>query len=104
MNALQSSSVLLGAVLSTVTAACFGPVRMHAPSQAAFELAEVPPPKPTLLWTTPLVGWGRPSVRDDSVYSLTRAHEMVSLDKLTGAVRWRRPLPLANGAYSGFPM
>jgi outer membrane protein assembly factor BamB len=29
---------------------------------------------------------------------------MVSLDKTTGAVRWRRPLPLADAGYSRFPM
>jgi outer membrane protein assembly factor BamB len=29
---------------------------------------------------------------------------MVSLDKRTGAVRWRRPLPLANGEHSPVPM
>ena len=51
-----------------------------------------------------MVGWGRPAVRDDSVYSLSRAHEIVSLDKTTGAIRWRRPLPLANGEYSRVPM
>jgi outer membrane protein assembly factor BamB len=29
---------------------------------------------------------------------------MVSLDRTTGAVRWRRPLPIALGDYSRFPM
>jgi outer membrane protein assembly factor BamB len=29
---------------------------------------------------------------------------MVSLDKTTGAIRWRRPLPLVHGEYSRFPM
>jgi outer membrane protein assembly factor BamB len=43
-------------------------------------------------------------VRDDSVYVLSRAHEVVSLDKTSGVIRWRRPLPLANGMDSSFPM
>jgi outer membrane protein assembly factor BamB len=43
-------------------------------------------------------------VRDDSLYALSRAHEVVSLDKATGAIRWRRPLPLPNGERSRFPM
>ena len=62
------------------------------------------PPSPTQLWTTPLAGWGRPAVRDDALYSLTRAHELVSLDKTTGSIRWRRPLPQAKGESSRFPM
>jgi outer membrane protein assembly factor BamB len=43
-------------------------------------------------------------VRGDALYSLSRAREIVALDKTTGAIRWRRPLPLASGEYSRFPM
>jgi len=87
MAGRQSRRAVLAVVIASLTAGCV-----------------VPPPTPTLLWTTPMVGWGRPAVRDDSVYSLSRAHEIVSLDKTTGAIRWRRPLPLANGEYSRVPM
>src|SRR5262245_56085817 len=86
MNGLRISRALPAAILASLTAGCVAPGRTQ------------------VLWTTPLVGWGRPSVRADSVYMLSRAHEMVALDKTTGAVRWRRPLPPANGEYSPFPM
>ena len=101
MIGLQSRRAILAVVFASLTAGCVAPARLRAPSRAALGAL---PPRPTLLWTTPLVGWGRPAVRGDSVYSLSRAHEMVSLDKTTGAVRWRRPLPLASGEYSRFPM
>ena|SRR5688572_11204720 len=97
----QSRRAILAVVLASLTTGCIVSGRLRAPSRAALDVL---PSTPTLVWTTPLVGWGRPAVRDESVYSLSRAHEMVSLDKTTGAVRWRRPLPLANGEYSPFPM
>ena len=74
---------------------------LQAPPRAALDVLS---PTPALLWTTPLAGWGRPAVRDDALYALARAHEIVSLDKTTGAIRWRRPLPVANGESSRFPM
>ena len=101
MIGLQTSRGLRAVILASLTTGCIGPGRMHTAFREAFDVVS---PTPALLWTTPLVGWGRPSVRDDSVYSLSRAHEMVSLDKTTGAIRWRRRLPLANGEYSGVPM
>lgn len=97
----QSRCAILVVILASLTTGCVVPGRLRAPSRSAVDAL---PSTPTLLWTTPLVGWGRPAVRDESVYSLSRAHEMVSLDKTTGAVRWRRPLPQANGEYSLFPM
>lgn len=105
MLGFQTSRAFLAAILASLTAGCVGPWRLHPPSRAAFDAQPaVLPPRPTPLWTTPLLGWGHPSVRDDSIYLLARAHELVSLDKTTGAVHWRRPLPLANGEYSRFPM
>ena len=105
MSGLQSRRAILAVVFASLTTGCVVPrgsqSRLRASSRAALDVI---PPTPRLLWTTPLAGWGRPAVRDDSVYSLSRAHELVSLDKTTGAVRWRRPLPLANGEYSRFPM
>jgi outer membrane protein assembly factor BamB len=105
MVGLQSRRAILAVVLASLSTGCVVPRgsqgRLRAPSRAVLDVS---PPTPTLLWTAPLAGWGRPAVRDESVYSLSRAHEMVSLDKTTGAVRWRRPLPLANGEYSRFPM
>ena len=95
----QSRRAILAIVFAGLTAGCVVTGRLRASSRAALDA--VPP---TLLWTTPLAGWGRPAVRDDSVYSLSRVHEMVSLDKATGAVRWRRPLPLADSEYSRVPM
>ena len=101
MLRLQSRRAILAIVLAGLTTGCVASGRLRASSRAALDVL---PPMPTLLWTTPLVGWGRPAVRDDAVYSLSRAHEMVSLDKATGVVRWRRPLPLANGEQSRVPM
>lgn len=97
----QSRRAILAVVLASLTTGCVVSGRLRAPSRAALDVLSS---TPTLLWTTPLAGWGRPAVRDESVYSLSRAHEMVSLDKTTGAVRWRRPLPVANGEYLPFPM
>ena len=96
-----SRRAILAAVVASQTTGCVVAARLQTPARAAHDST---PPTPMLLWTTPLDGWGRPAVRDDSVYSLSRAHEIVSLDKATGAVRWRRPLPLANDEHSGFPM
>ena len=105
MIGLQSRRAILAVVFASLATGCVAPGRLRASSRTALDvIPAVLPPTPTLLWTTPLVGWGRPAVRDDSVYSLSRAHEMVSLDKTTGAVRWRRPLPVANGEYSRVPM
>ena len=101
MIGLQSRRAILAVILASLTTGCAVPGRLDSPSRAALDM---PASTPTLLWTTPLAGWGRPAVRDDSVYSLSRAHEMVSLDKTTGAVRWRRPLPLTDGEHSRFPM
>jgi outer membrane protein assembly factor BamB len=101
MSGPQSRRAILAVVFASLTTGCVLSGRFRASSRAALDVI---PPTPRLLWTVPLAGWGRPAVRDDSVYSLSRAHELVSLDKTTGAVRWRRPLPLANGEYSRFPM
>ena len=95
MFGLTIKRSLLAIVLASLTAGCV--LTGRRPLDAI-------PPTPTLLWTAPLAGWGRPAVRDDSVYALSRVHELVSLDKTTGAIRWRRPLPLANGVDSSFPM
>jgi outer membrane protein assembly factor BamB len=119
MTELQSRRAILAVVLASVTTGCAVPGRLRAPARAELDvhrlveadlqvglsvLPAVRPPTPRLLWTTSLAGWGRPAVRDDSVYALSRAREVVSLDKTTGTIRWRRPLPLANGEYSRFPM
>jgi len=96
MFGLPSRRALLAAVLASLTTGCIV-TRRQGP-------IDVIPSTPTLLWTAPLAGWGRPAVRGDSVYALSRVHELVSLDKTTGVIRWRRPLPLANGMDSSFPM
>ena len=97
----QSRRAILAVVLASLTTGCAVRGPLHAPPRVALDVLS---PTPALLWTTPLAGWGRPAVRDDGVYALARAHEIVSLDKTTGAIRWRRPLPVANGEYSRFPM
>ena len=92
----QSRRAILAVAFTSVTTGCVMTRRLDALDTVS--------PTPTTLWTTPLAGWGRPAVRDDSVYALSRVRELVSLDKATGNVRWRRPLPLANSAESRFPM
>ena len=96
MNGRRSRAVLAGFAAASLAASCSG-------YRVGFEaVSEISPQTPARLWTTPLPGWGRPTVRGDSLYLLSRAGEVVSLDKATGAVRWRHPSPL-DTAGRAFP-
>jgi outer membrane protein assembly factor BamB len=46
---------------------------------------------PTRVWRSPLQGWGEPAADGSSIYVLARGHELVSLDRATGAPVWRVP-------------
>ena len=46
---------------------------------------------PTRVWRTTLQGWGEPASDGSSIYVLSREHELVSLDRATGAPVWRTP-------------
>lgn len=96
MTGSRSRGVLAGFVAASLAAGCSG---YRVGVEAVSELS---PHTPARLWTTPLPGWGRPTVRGDSLYLLSRAGEVVSLDKATGAVRWRHPSPL-DTAGRAFP-
>jgi outer membrane protein assembly factor BamB len=48
------------------------------------------PPEPTRAWRVDSWGRGEPVVVRDTVYFLTRAHEVVAVDARHGTVRWRR--------------
>ncbi len=54
---------------------------------------------PSVRWQLPLPGWGEPAVDDAAAYFLTRAHELVSVDAVTGAIRWRS----STGGGGDFP-
>lgn len=43
-------------------------------------------------------GWGRPAVDRTSVYYLSKAHELLAVDRATGRERWRRALARDDGA------
>ena len=96
MDRCRNSGVLIAFVAASLAASCGG---YRVASEAVSGRS---PHTPAHLWTTPLSGWGRPTVRGDSVYLLSRAGEVVSLDKASGAVRWRHPAP-RNTAGRAFP-
>ena len=96
MNGCRSRGVLVGFVAASLAASCSG-YRVGVEA-----VSEISPHTPARLWTTPLPGWGRPTVRGDALYLLSRAGEVVALDKATGSVRWRHPSPL-NTAGRAFP-
>lgn len=96
MNGCRSRSLLAGVVAASLAASCSG-------YRGGIEaVSGISPRTPARLWSTHLPGWGRPTVRGDSLYLLSRAGEVVSLDKATGAVRWRHPSPL-DTAGRAFP-
>jgi outer membrane protein assembly factor BamB len=52
-------------------------------------------PRPTVLWQQALAGWGQPAANASTAFVLTRQHELVALDLVSGVERWR--------AYTGGP-
>jgi outer membrane protein assembly factor BamB len=46
-------------------------------------------PPPVVRWHLATPGWGEPAVDADAAYFLTRAHEVVALDRTSGTLRWR---------------
>jgi outer membrane protein assembly factor BamB len=69
----------------------------------------------SMLWDTDVLGWawGTPAVAGDTVYMGVAAPQkyvtkhaagLVALDRRTGAIRWRRPIPPQTDAFvSGYP-
>lgn len=68
--------VIAGAVVTSASV----PVQVH----------EVMSLAPVMMWHVSGEGRGTPAVIGDSVYFLSKHHELVSIDVATGIVNWRR--------------
>ena len=67
---------------------------MHPPSWgfAVMLLSAAPAtatPPVAVRWQLAKPGWGEPAVDRDTAYFLTRAHELVAVDRTSGAIRWQ---------------
>ncbi len=58
---------------------------------------------PVVAWRFPVEGWGRVAVDERTVFALSRRHDLIAVDRRTGALRWRTPLS-ARGAAGAIPM
>ena len=69
-----------------MTTAALAPCR-----PASAQPTNLPPPGPaaTVLWTTSGTAVGTPVHDDDSIYFLSKTHEVVAAAAIDGAVRWR---------------
>lgn len=47
-------------------------------------------PAPEPIWRVPGEGWGRPAVDAETVYFLSKRHEVLAVDASTARVRWRQ--------------
>jgi outer membrane protein assembly factor BamB len=56
---------------------------------------------PELRHLYPLAGWGRPAADGSGIYYLAKHHELLALERRSGALRWRRPLHADAGVTAG---